>query len=80
MPRRGARAERTPELERWGITARELDVVSLLPQGLSNREIGARLYLSPRTVEKHLASVMSKIGAHSRTQVAAWISAVGRHT
>ncbi len=79
VPRRGAGAQRAPGLERWGITARELDVVSLLPEGLSNREIGDRLYLSPRTVEKHLASVMNKIGAHSRTQVAAWISHMSRH-
>jgi DNA-binding CsgD family transcriptional regulator/tetratricopeptide (TPR) repeat protein len=53
-----------------GITAREGDVLALVAEGLSNKEIAARLQLSPRTVEKHVESLMRKTGARSRTQLA----------
>jgi DNA-binding CsgD family transcriptional regulator len=59
---------------RWtglGITAREADVLLLVAEGLANKEIAARLYLSPRTVEKHVESLMRKAGARSRTQLVA---------
>jgi DNA-binding CsgD family transcriptional regulator len=55
-----------------GITRRELEVLSLLAEGLSNKEIGERLYLSPRTVEKHVASLLSKTETRSRTALASW--------
>jgi DNA-binding CsgD family transcriptional regulator len=54
-----------------GITRREMDVLSLLVDGLSNRELGERLYLSPRTVEKHVASLMAKTRTRTRAQLAA---------
>ena len=54
-----------------GVTAREADVLRLVAEGLANKEIAARLYLSPRTVEKHVESLLRKIGARSRTQLAA---------
>jgi len=53
-----------------GITAREADVLDLVAQGLSNKDIAARLFLSPRTVEKHVESLLRKTGARSRTQLA----------
>jgi DNA-binding NarL/FixJ family response regulator len=46
-------------------------VVLLVARGLPNREIAAALFLSPRTVEHHLASVFRKRGFRSRTEVAA---------
>ena len=43
----------------------------LVAEGLANKEIAARLHLSPRTVEKHVESLMRKAGARSRTQLVA---------
>jgi DNA-binding CsgD family transcriptional regulator/tetratricopeptide (TPR) repeat protein len=63
-----------PRPTRWtglGVTAREADVLVLVAEGLANKEIAARLYLSPRTVEKHVESLMRKAGARSRTQLVA---------
>jgi DNA-binding NarL/FixJ family response regulator len=53
-----------------GVTEREMDVLALLPDGMSNKEIAARLYLSMKTVEKHVASLMGKLDVHSRAQLA----------
>lgn len=52
------------------LTEREREVLALLGQGLSNKEIAARLYLSVRTVEGHLANTYGKLGVHSRTEAA----------
>jgi DNA-binding NarL/FixJ family response regulator len=54
-----------------GVTKREMEVLAALPDGLSNKEIAARLYLSTKTIEKHIASLMDKLDVHSRTQLAA---------
>ena len=54
-----------------GITAREAEVLRLVADGLPNKEIAARLHLSPRTVEKHVESLLRKTGARSRTSLAA---------
>jgi DNA-binding CsgD family transcriptional regulator len=53
------------------LTSQETRVALLVARGLSNREIAAALFLSPKTVEHHLASVFRKRGFRSRTQVAA---------
>jgi len=50
------------------LTARERDILDLLVQGLSNKMIATRLYLSVRTVEGHLAKIYSRLGVHSRTE------------
>jgi DNA-binding CsgD family transcriptional regulator len=52
-----------------GVTAREADVLRLVAEGLANKEIASRLYLSPRTIEKHVESLLRKVGARSRTQL-----------
>ena len=54
-----------------GLTAQELRVARLVASGLSNREAAAQLYLSPKTVEYHLASVFTKLGVSHRHQLAA---------
>jgi len=54
-----------------GITEREMEVLSILGEGLSNRDIGERLYLSPKTVEKHVSSLMDKLDVRTRAQLAA---------
>jgi predicted ATPase/DNA-binding CsgD family transcriptional regulator len=56
------------------LTRREEDVVRLLAEGLSNREIAGRLVLSPRTVETHVQNILNKTGFVSRVQVATWHS------
>jgi DNA-binding NarL/FixJ family response regulator len=53
-----------------GLTARQLDVLALLTQGLTNAEIADKLFLSTRTVEHHVAAVLSKLGAASRQEAA----------
>ena len=54
------------------LSERELDVVVLVAAGLPNRAIAEKLFLSPRTVEKHVEHVMDKLGVGSRAQIAAW--------
>ncbi len=53
-----------------GLTDRERAVLALLADGLSNKAIAARLYLSVRTVEGHLAGLYTRLGVHSRTEAA----------
>ncbi|MEP7223784.1 MAG: AAA family ATPase [Actinomycetota bacterium] len=55
------------ELERGGLTRRELEVLRLVAAGGTNREIARDLYLSPRTVDMHVRNTLSKLGARSRT-------------
>jgi DNA-binding NarL/FixJ family response regulator len=55
-----------------GITARELEVVGLVADGLANKAIAAELHLSVRTVESHVRHVLAKAGLTNRTQLATW--------
>ena len=53
-----------------GLTRREVDVAALLADDLSNQQIADRLFLSPRTVENHVSSVLAKLGASTRSDAA----------
>ena len=55
-----------PALRALGVTGREFDVLVLVAEGLSNREIGERLFLSPKTVERHMASLFDRTGIRNR--------------
>jgi DNA-binding CsgD family transcriptional regulator len=65
---------RLEPLERSGapanLTAREVEVIGLLAEGLSNREIAARLFISMNTAANHVRSILTKTGAANRTQAA----------
>jgi len=71
VPRRSGDVAAPPDLAALGVTAREADVLKLIADGLTNREIGERLFLSPRTVEKHVERLLAKTGAHNRSQLVA---------
>lgn len=60
-----------------GVTSREMEVLRLVALGLSNQEIGQRLFLSPRTIESHVTSLMRKTQSQSRPQLVAF---AGRHS
>lgn len=51
-----------------GLTSRQLEVLQLMAQGLSNVEISSRLFTSLKTVEHHVSAVLAKLGVHSRAQ------------
>jgi len=59
------------ELAARGVTYRETEVLRLLGDGLSNAAIAERLYLSVRTVETHVSSLLSKLHVESRGQLTA---------
>jgi DNA-binding CsgD family transcriptional regulator len=61
--------EVAPALRAVGVTAREAEVLELVRDRMQNREIGRRLYLSPRTVEKHVASLLAKTGSADREEL-----------
>ena len=54
------------------LTARELDILLLLAQGMSNEDIARELYLEVSTVKSHLARIMPKLGVRSRLQAVVW--------
>lgn len=56
-----------------GLTGREREVLLLLAQGLSNRDIAARLVRSERTVEHHVSAVLAKLGLASREETLLWV-------
>jgi DNA-binding CsgD family transcriptional regulator len=57
-----------------GLSAREVEVAALVADGLSNRDIAARLVISERTAGNHVAHILAKLGFTSRSQIAGWMS------
>ena len=54
------------------LTPREREVAALLAEGLSNADLAARLYISPKTAAVHVSNILAKLGMSSRAEVAAW--------
>ena len=59
------------------LTAREIEVMSLLAEGLTNKAIGERLYVSPRTVGTHVSNLLAKLGLGNRGEAAAAFHRLG---
>ena len=59
------------------LTARELEVAALVAAGLSNSEIGRKLFISTKTASVHVSNILAKLSMTSRTQIAAWAVAEG---
>jgi predicted ATPase/DNA-binding CsgD family transcriptional regulator len=57
---------------------RELEVARLVADGLSNKQIAARLFISDRTVATHVGNILNKLGINSRAQVASWMASSNR--
>jgi predicted ATPase/DNA-binding CsgD family transcriptional regulator len=60
------------------LAKREADVARLVAGGLTNKQIGARLFISERTVDSHVRSILNKLGVGSRAQIAAWMATLDR--
>jgi len=72
VPRSGRGiAQVPPQMRRLGVTSREMDVFLLVARGFSNAEIAARLFISPKTVETHVANLVAKTGQSGRRELVA---------
>ncbi|HVX18115.1 MAG TPA: AAA family ATPase [Acidimicrobiales bacterium] len=76
VPRRVSKTSAVPEdLQAMGITAREVEVLELLAVATPTREVAERLFLSPRTVERHISNLAVKVGVAGRAGVVAFAAA-----
>ena len=64
--------DRSTDAVAESLTPRELDILRLLSEGLSNQEMAARLFIEASTVKYHLAGLLAKIGARDRLQAVVW--------
>lgn len=65
------RATATTRANPRGLTAREMEVAELLTQGLTNAELGRRLFISAKTVDHHVSRILTKLAVSSRREAAA---------
>ena len=71
VPRRGrGTSDVPPALRGLGVTSREVDVLKLVAAGHSTKEIAERLYLSTKTVERHLSNLFDRTGRRGRAALA----------
>lgn len=62
--------KKKPSFSSFGINERELEIIALVAEGLNNREIASKLYLSEGTVRNYLSVILEKLGLRDRTQLA----------
>jgi len=72
-----ARAPRKQSRALAGLTARELDVMALVASGNTSREVGAALFISPRTVEMHVQGCLLKLGCRTRAEAVRKLTELG---
>jgi DNA-binding CsgD family transcriptional regulator len=66
-------------VEPWHpLSAREFEVAQLVADGLTNRQIAARLVLAPKTISAHVEHILTKLGAARRTEIATWCATIRR--
>ena len=73
----GKAAARTAEGPTYGLSEREIEVLSLAADGLTNKQIGEKLFLSPHTIARHLANARAKLGASNRAEAAVRLHRAG---
>lgn len=73
--RAGAPRARRVVSQNTVLTSREQEVLELVAQGLSNPQVGERLFISRKTASAHVSAILAKIGASNRTEAAAWLAA-----
>ena len=77
---RGLEAAKPPEDERLAVLSeRERSVLDLIGEGLTNRQIAKRLYLSEKTVKNHISRLLGKLGVERRVQAAVIAAQVHEH-
>ena len=59
------------------LAKREVEVARLVAEGLTNKQIGTRLFISERTVATHVRNILNKLGFGSRAQIASWMASSG---
>ena len=70
-------AEQLPELDRFGLSAREREVMTLVARGLTNKAIGEELFLAEATVKNHVAHIYGKLAVKTRAEATAkWLGAL----
>ncbi|MDQ4038780.1 MAG: LuxR C-terminal-related transcriptional regulator [Actinomycetota bacterium] len=83
MPGRAAHCQRILALvdsdlaAQTALTPREREIVALVAEGMSNRQVAEQLFVSERTVETHVSHVLAKLGANTRTDIATWALSSG---
>jgi len=77
--KRSRESQRQELLQRVAeLSPRQREVMQLVAEGLSNKQIAARLMVGTRTAESHVENILTKLGFTSRVQVASWVSREGR--
>ncbi|WP_279633170.1 helix-turn-helix transcriptional regulator [Nocardioides euryhalodurans] len=66
-----------PPPETPGLSGREREVLELVAEGLTNRQIAERLFISPVTARNHVSRILTKLGLENRTQAATWLARQG---